>query len=298
MDCELYDKMDLCAGVHLCFEGACVVQSETRIICPVHLHACKRYACDPDLGLCLEEERNNGDSCDDGDPCTKGDICLVMKCSGQDIVCDDSNPCTQDQCVEGLCESDGICNDGNPCTTDVCEPNGNCAFQPKSCDDQDQCTYDECIITTGVCSHGAAACEDDGDPCTDIACDATAGCIYPENGDCDVDFEMVNTEIFEKKCVPCHADGGSKRNFVGKSEKLLNAPQNSQCQNLPGDLPYTLAACIYWLTVGTYAMPPPWYQAETLLSDEWTQALYESDYPLTAAEKELLQQWADADFAN
>lgn len=295
-ECEFYDKQDLCGGVHLCIDGACVLQNKTAITCPLHIEPCKAYACDPDFGLCIEYEKTNGDPCDDEDPCTANDICLVKECSGDPITCEDNNPCTHDICVLGDCENKSICDDNNPCTEDLCNETGDCVFNDILCDDEDVCTQEECSAEAGKCVYTQVVCED-GDSCTDDLCLPDSGCSYVDNGSCDVTFSVVDEAIFQVKCVPCHSTGGTKRNFVGQASKMDEIPQIAQCQNLPNGLPYTLAACIYWLTTQSLAMPPPWYQAETLLPDTWTQISYEGNYSLETQDQELLEDWADQGFA-
>ena len=112
VDCEVYDKKDLCGGVHLCIDGVCVIQTKTAVTCPTHLDPCREYRCDPEYGLCIEYEFINGDACDDEDPCTLNDICLVQICEGTELICDDEKPCTDDSCVGGECESKSTCEAG------------------------------------------------------------------------------------------------------------------------------------------------------------------------------------------
>jgi len=117
--------------------------------------------------------------CDDGILCTF-DYCdpVLGQCKhiGDDSKCADQNPCTKDRCDPAVgCVFEPLtgpdCDDGDLCTTDDTCEQGVCRGQPiamccKSsldCDDHNACTLDKCNLSTGTCSHDAAALE--GKPC-------------------------------------------------------------------------------------------------------------------------------------
>jgi hypothetical protein len=115
----LCQPTDLCLGVFCSASDPCHVAH-----------------CDPRSGLCVDEAKVDGFSCDDGNACTQSDTCQSGTCAGADpVTCKASDTChvagTCDP-TSGLCSSpvlaDGTaCDDGDPLTAnDTCSA-GACA---------------------------------------------------------------------------------------------------------------------------------------------------------------------------
>lgn len=98
-------------------------------------NACKRPACNPASGLCIEVDQPVGTPCDNGDMCKLGQVCQAGQCMGGTNL---------------------DCSDDDDCTTDMCDPAQGCIFAPvpdccvPNCDDK-ECGSDGCGGTCGIC---------------------------------------------------------------------------------------------------------------------------------------------------
>lgn len=152
---------------------------------------CDKMTCDEETEQCIEEPRQDGESCDDGLYCTLNDTCTSAVCSGTTRDCSEADS----QCAQGVCDDDEDacvgspinedqpCSDGDPCTTgDRCW-DGECYAEPKDCDDENPCTDDSCDPATGDCIHAPRAdCDPTGDPCTQSDKCMGGLCLDPIDG--------------------------------------------------------------------------------------------------------------------
>ncbi len=89
-----------CTEGEVCVDGACrgnwreCVASDT----------CHLSVCLEDIGLCGEQQKEDGETCDDGLFCTVQDNCQAGICQGAERTCEDGDICTLDACDEGLKE--------------------------------------------------------------------------------------------------------------------------------------------------------------------------------------------------
>ena len=96
---------------------------------------CKRPACNPASGLCIEVDRPVGTPCETPNLCQSGQVCQSGQCTGGNSL---------------------NCADEDPCTTDICDPAQGCIFQPvddcciPNCEDKN-CGSDGCVGTCGFC---------------------------------------------------------------------------------------------------------------------------------------------------
>lgn len=173
-ECLSYEDGNLCNGLLRCIGGLCRPDPDTIPVCDFPRSDCSEYVCDPPTGVCIQQPRREGLSCNDGNACT-----YAGYCSG------------------GLCVSEtSSCDDGNPCTDDSCSPATGCAHLDNSatCDDGNLCSEsDRCIA--GVCRPGAtsgcARCRtteecasgEDTNPCN--------GSLICRTGSCVVDPDTV-----------------------------------------------------------------------------------------------------------
>ena len=151
---------------------------------------CLANVCDPEDGICKEQQALNYTPCEDGLYCTISDFCLsgvcqggeVRSCAGSDSacavgICDDNvDACIADPKPEGTeCE-----NDGKGCTIDQCDGLGTCRYtgQNVSCSTiADDCNDGVCQNVgwgSYVCAKGplpdSTACTDEPNPCTEDIC--------------------------------------------------------------------------------------------------------------------------------
>lgn len=166
--CELPNK---CITGTTCQDHVC---AGTAKVCDANPDQCKQNTCDPADGVCKEENKAEGTTCDDGQNCTEADKCSAGICGGVAKVCP---------------------GDGNECHVGVCNPaNGACgiadAADGTSCDDSNLCTGatppgDTC--TAGTCGGAETECQA-GYVCT------------PSTGLCDP--KVCLNASYAKKIVP------------------------------------------------------------------------------------------------
>jgi len=153
---------------------------------------CQAKLCDPELGICILEWLEAGDSCSDGDPCNGDELCADgaggLECQpGTPLACDDEDACNGIEtcsvetggCVPGqpiVCDDGDACNGVESCVAAT----GDCApGEPLVCDDEDPCNgVETCSAETGDCVPGEPLVCDDSDACNGVEeCD-------PATGDC------------------------------------------------------------------------------------------------------------------
>jgi hypothetical protein len=203
---------NLCTRFDECFEGNCT--GYNPVVCTV-TNPCQAGSCNPETGLCDDEDRPDGTLCTDGNPCTLDDECVSGECTGtaricepldqchvagtcntqtgvctnpkrQDgATCDDNSVCTEaDSCQDGTClGSPIVCNDENPCTDGSCVEGTGCVHTPNSatCDDGNPCTTGD-VCGGGACSGEGYTCDDELE-CTDNVCNGLGGCTFPLKSD-------------------------------------------------------------------------------------------------------------------
>ncbi|MFZ4578455.1 MAG: hypothetical protein ACOYOB_08685 [Myxococcota bacterium] len=222
-ECVKYEDGNACNGTLYCDKSAppyqCKINPNTVVKCDESLNnACQTNTCDPALGKCGLNKKQNGLGCDaDGTICTEGDACLDGQCApGKVANCNDNNPCTDDSCNAKIgcvyqpnaiaCDADGnkctqndacsggvcvagakkLCEDNEECTENSCDSaTGDCKFinLVKPCSDNNLCTTgDACandpVTSKYTCVPGKALPCDDSKPCTKDTCDASKGCIF------------------------------------------------------------------------------------------------------------------------
>lgn len=207
-DCAQFDSDDRCAGHLTCKAGACRIDTETVVICPL-TGPCRTSACEPTTGACATVLLSDDTACDDDNPCTVTDRCAAGSCLGSTGGC----PCTADahcggfvgtsydfcrgplRCIAGACTPDDslavVCGGGTAggCLTEACDPaTGLCASVARAdgtdCEGAVACAP-KGTCGKGVCVTGGPDC-DDSNPCTVDSCAGEAGCQHaPTAGSCD-----------------------------------------------------------------------------------------------------------------
>jgi hypothetical protein len=110
-------------------------QSDEDCAANIMSNACKRPACNPASGLCIEVDQPVGTPCDEGDMCKLGQVCQAGQCIGGTNL---------------------DCSDDDDCTTDMCDPAQGCIFAPvpdccvPNCEDK-ECGSDGCGGSCGTC---------------------------------------------------------------------------------------------------------------------------------------------------
>ena len=194
-DCLPFEDGDLCNGVMVCVNHACIKDAESIIDCSgVSAGPCEEVACKPTTGTCEKTYRPDGSECSDGSFCTLNDACAAGVCQGSQTNCDDGNPCTNDDCdpVSGCVylPNAASCNDGDLCTEgDVCQ-GGACVGTPNPeciCNVTADCAdFDDGNLCNGtlMCEDGACVVDEAtikscdpalGSACTEVYCEATSG---------------------------------------------------------------------------------------------------------------------------
>lgn len=185
------DDGSLCTEGDACQGGACLGQARD---CTELGDDCNPSACDPETGLCVTSQAEDGASCEDGDLCTLQDRCQEGRCQGgAPVTCDDP-------CVAGVCDPDtGLC--GGPALEDGL-----------ACDDGDDCTLvDTCLA--GVCTGQQDTCTcagapdgtacDDFDPCTSNDRCLSGECAQSEQVDCSLLDDACNTGFCDPGTGAC-----------------------------------------------------------------------------------------------
>ncbi len=260
-DCKALEDGDPCNGTLVCDTSKipfqCKIDPVTVVVCPEPQGLdgyCRKNACDPATGLCVELPAKEGLACTDASSCTLGDTCTQGLCkpasalscddgnpctldpcdpaagclhSPADGPCDDGNPCTLgDTCTQGLCKPASAlsCDDGNLCTTDSCDPTLGClnVANQAPCDDADACTLLD-VCAAGECTSGATIDCDDDNPCTSDSCDSAAGCVnLPVDSLCDDGNSCtLGDHCLAGKCVP---------------DKVIECDDDNPCTNDVCDL--------------------------------------------------------------
>jgi hypothetical protein len=239
LDCADSEDGNLCNGILVCQENACVIDPGSVVTCDTSADtACTKNQCNPTSGECELTLSQNGSVCEDDLLCTEYSVCQDGECIGELKDCDDDNPCTDDVCLnqQGGCvyqDNTASCNDGNSCTqndfcqdgacvgaailcdddnictADSCNPLSGCLFEPTAaaCDDGDACTEDD-ACQQGECSGKPVLCDDDN-VCTDDSCDPATGCVaYPNEDPCDDDDPCTDGDF----CAGAECNGGPPTN--------------------------------------------------------------------------------------
>ncbi len=187
-DCIPREDGDRCNGTLKCEGEVCVVDRATVVFCEATASPCRKAACAPATGECVQVPAGEGAPCDDGSLCTLGDHCAAGECVGtRTIPCDDQNPCTDDSC-------DAL---------------GGCVFTPnaKACDDGNRCTVDD-TCADGLCAGTVTAecgCVQDADCAAKEDGDRCNGTLVCRLGRCVVDPATVRV------CDPLPEDAGACR---------------------------------------------------------------------------------------
>ena len=227
---------DLCAGDVSCQDFACVVDTDTAIVCDDN-DACTDDSCDPATGQCAYNDNgtcecDSDDQCQDDNLCDGTKKCVDQKCTDDPatvIVCDDNNACTDDTCTpdtgaclyddNGTCE----CSDTVPCT------DGNVCDGIKKCENN-QCVNDPSTIIDSC---------DDNSPCTTDYCDPVSGCVNaPKSGSCeDGDPCSLNDQCVDGKCTagsetnPCTDGNACTKDSCEAGVGCKNEAQTGPCSD-------------------------------------------------------------------
>ncbi|PKN58510.1 MAG: hypothetical protein CVU56_05360 [Deltaproteobacteria bacterium HGW-Deltaproteobacteria-14] len=190
---------------------------------------CKTAVCDPNQGVCVTRDAEDGATCDDGLFCTVGDRCIGGICLSAQRDCADAADCTIDTCDEiaDACSHDGVscgcgpgvsCDDGNPCNgVESCDlatytcVNGTPIAENVPCDDGLYCTVDD-RCHAGTCAGVARPCGDDL-ACTTNACDETnqrcvndpSACVCVDDAGCPNANKCDGTtscDTEQNTCIP------------------------------------------------------------------------------------------------
>ena len=184
-----------------CKQKLCKVDESAKVVCPKADSACFENVCDPTVGGCKINAKNEGKDCDDGDQCATGATCTKGVCGGAKALdCDDNNGCTSDSCTPSKgcvhLPMKATCDDNDPCTSDDACDAGSCTGKATTCDDGLPCTFDACDSKTGKCGSKPDNTKcDDGNACTTDSCDGKKGCVTAPNnkGTCDDGDKCTDT---------------------------------------------------------------------------------------------------------
>ena len=171
---------NLCIQNSTCTNGTC---NGTPVTCAPIDQCHTAGACDPTTGICAQQAKPNGSTCNDGNACTTSDSCQSGACVGTPVTCAASDQCHSAACnpMTGACVQTALtngtsCNDGNACTqTDSCQSGTCVGMNPVICTASDQCHV------AGTCNPNSGACSNptqpDGTACNDgNACTQTDSC--------------------------------------------------------------------------------------------------------------------------
>ena len=224
VDCEAFEDDDFCNGLLVCENKKCVVDPDTVIDCAIPgLNSCMSSICEPETGLCVLAQIDDGSQCDDENACTDGDKCFDGICKGGPLFCDDGNICTDDKCDVNLgCiynYNNADCDDGSDCTLNDYCAEGFCTGDPNpacQCQSNADCTQFE----DGNPCNGTLVCvgfKCQVDPDTVVTCDKSndGDCkvtyCNPETGSCvTADFEDGKPCNDESACTIVDACSGGE----------------------------------------------------------------------------------------
>ncbi len=139
---------------------------------------CRRSSWDVAAGRCVEQDEENGVSCQSTDGCLLGPVCRSGRCEGTPRDCSDGDPCTADTChpTRG-CEHQGpiACPGEGVCRVGRCNPGVGCELV--DAEDGVPCGQLRTCLSADVCIAGSCVTRDppDGFQCKPDAPCATAG---------------------------------------------------------------------------------------------------------------------------
>ena len=197
-----------CNGVLECVDLICVLKAGSVVTCDDHPETCLKNTCNPDTGLCEEDNKSSGALCDDDNICTIGDVCDgAGACASGVSPCDDGFFCNGVETCNGIT---GECGDGYPlvlsddidCTMDLCDED---ADEVTHTANDDFCSDEIFCNGTEVCdvAEGCKAAElelDDGIDCTTDSCDEDIDLVLHTGHDalCDDGLYCTGTESCSK----------------------------------------------------------------------------------------------------
>jgi von Willebrand factor type A domain-containing protein len=217
------DDGNACTDGDQCLGGTCT--PGTPKVCDAP-NACQNSnTCNPDTGLCVPDNKDNGTPCADSNKCNGDETCSDGQCiPGTPVVCPEPETCFKSgvcQPETGTCTFDPqdqgtSCNDPTSCNgNEICDGAGHCnEGTPVTCDCENPCQVGRCEEGDGakcVCDsvpdgtscedgdvcNGNGACQggecntgtpldcNDQDSCTTDSCNVVQGCLHEDNGTCN-----------------------------------------------------------------------------------------------------------------